>query len=53
METQVQKYKYKNPNTEIPEGAALHEVDDTELKSTIMEIQTQIYKYKQNKYRNT
>ena len=32
METQIQKYKYKNPNTEIPEGASLHEVDDTKAQ---------------------
>ena len=43
METQIQKYKYENPNTyintntdkqntEIPEGASLHEVDDTKAQ---------------------
>ena len=32
MEIQIQKYKYKNPNTEIPEGASLHEVDDTKAQ---------------------
>ena len=32
MEIKTQKYKYKNPNTEIPEGASLHEVDDTKAQ---------------------
>ena len=32
MEIEIQKYKYKIPNTEIPEGASLHEVDDTKAQ---------------------